>query len=157
MLPFVETKWPHEYSCTDQVTTKWPHSANTTESGFEIGCTWSDMHEMSNNFLMMINPNSLDKIQHYGNTEDHKCMMSFEIVLLSVIFCMYADALITMPCCSAEYAFNVKCDILYVCRCSHYQALLQCRVCFQCEVWWWIPIVCHQALPSSQLVGWMWW
>ena len=44
-----------------------------------MGCTWSDMHEMSNNFLMMKNsiqtenlrvknPNSLDKIQHYGNT-----------------------------------------------------------------------------------------
>ena len=26
------------------------------------------MHEMSNNFLMMKNPNRLDKIQHYDNT-----------------------------------------------------------------------------------------
>ena len=40
-----------------------PHSANTTESGFEMGCTWSDMHEMLNNFLMMKNPNIIDKIQ----------------------------------------------------------------------------------------------
>ena len=65
--------------------TRWPHSANTTKSGFEIGCTWSDMHEMSNNFLndeksqtfidkiqtenlRVKNPNSLVKIQHYSNT-----------------------------------------------------------------------------------------
>ena len=25
----------------------------------EMGCTWSDMHEMSNNFLMMKNPNKI--------------------------------------------------------------------------------------------------
>ena len=39
------------------------HSANTTERGFEMGCTWSDMHEMSNNFLMMKNQTFIDKIQ----------------------------------------------------------------------------------------------
>ena len=44
---------------SDQVTKK----ANTTGSGFEIGCTWSGMHVMSNSFLMMKNPNIIDKIQ----------------------------------------------------------------------------------------------
>ena len=41
--------------------TRWPQIDHTQQlipqSGFERGCTWSDMHEMSNNFLMMKNPN----------------------------------------------------------------------------------------------------
>ena len=69
------------YSCTDLVTTsaqtRSPQNDHTQlipQSGFEIGCTWSDMHEMSNNFLMMKNPNSLDEIQHHGNTVyDNTC------------------------------------------------------------------------------------
>ena len=49
------------------------HSANTTESGFEMGCTWSDIHEMSTihkiqtENLRVKNLNSLDKIQHYDS------------------------------------------------------------------------------------------